>query len=278
MPRPSAEFEAYLAPDETLVASVDGRFVDGDNRSTGTIGVTDRRLLMVGDSDRFETVAHDAVCSIRSDRRRTRTTAGLGYPLLAVGGVVVAVVSLLLAMSLGPSAVAIGLAAAAVGGSVIAEWLRRASLTVDPAAVDVGRAVLRGESSVGRLADVGILTRGEGEGLVIATAIGAQLALVGLVAATGSLVVVPLVLAALLALGFADAAARRARRLVASGAAHREERTIRVDLVNGQTVALAVDTEARLDRALSGVVREPLAADARQLAPTATAGAAGSHD
>lgn len=257
MAAPSEEFDAYLAPDEDVVASVRGRLADSARRSWGAVAVTDRRLLFLSDGDRFLDVGHDAICTIRGHSRSRWTVAGVGYTLLAVVGVAVAALALLPVVARRPGLPVLGLLLVALGGAAAAEGLRRTSLAVNPEAVDVVTRVVLRRAPVGALTDVRYRYRGAGDALVLAAAVVSLLGLVGLVALTGTLAVVPLVTAALVGLAVADAASRQVRRLDADGRRRRRERAICVDLVDGRRLDLTVDPDEHVDRVLGEVVRAP---------------------
>lgn len=279
MPVPPEEFKAYLAPGESVVQWAPGRFVDGAYRSNGVVGVTDRRLVFVADGDRFVDVAPDSVCAIRCTIRSSRTTAGIGYPLLAVVGVLVTVLGLVGVVGIQPTTPVTALALTTVGGAVAAEGLRRSGVSVNGEAIDAVRRAWRGEadSRLRELAGVKPVRRGGGDGLVVATGLVSLFGLVGLVVVTGTLIAVPLALTSLAGFALADVAYRRWERLAARGGSRRQERAISVDLVNGRTVDLRVDAADRVDRALSEVVREPIRREAPGGAMPSTAESAGNQ-
>lgn len=95
-------FRGHLVEDESVQALTSGRLLESGRRGRMTIGLTDRRLLCVGDAGGFVDVGYDYVSSIRSRQRTTvryrpgpepnRTLHLLGglLGLLALVGVVVA--------------------------------------------------------------------------------------------------------------------------------------------------------------------------------------------
>lgn len=265
---PPEEFEAYIAPGETVVEAVPGTIVDGSYRSEGAIGLTDRRLLFVADGDRFLDVAHGCVSSIRSRPRTAHTLAGIGYPLLVAVGAVVAVAGLLGAAAFDPSPLGFGLAATSVAGFVAAEYGRRSGLAIDLDSRAVLGHVRRGAvgTALGALGDAGLRRRGpeagDSDALVLGIGLASLFALVGLVALAGTLLVLPPILVSLVGLVTADYGYRNARRLDVAGGSRRFERDVRIHLVDGRVVGLRVDAADRIDRALCGVARAPGRRDA----------------
>lgn len=261
---PSEEFRDYLAPDESVVSSAHGTVVDGSFRSRGSIGITDRRVLFVTDSDRFLDVTHDAIASIRGRQRTGYTTRGVGYRLAVVTGALIAVAGFVGVLGVQANAETFTFALATVGGAAVAEYGRRSSFDVEwPASDEVLGALTADRTALGEvLADVGFRRSEGADGddawLVFVPVLGAVslVSLIGLVGVTGRLLVVPLVVVALAGLALADYAHRRTRALDAAGNGRRRERAVSIDLVNGRTVTFRVDSTERIDRDLSGVVRE----------------------
>lgn len=281
MPVPSEVFEDYLAPGESLVDGTRGRVVDGGQRAVGAVGVTDRRVLFVGDADRFVEVAHDHVCSIRSDTRTTLTRAGLAYPLVALGAGIVGGLSFLGLVALAPGAFSLLFAALSVGGVVAAEAVRRTNVGVDLDAVAALRRTLSrgGEGSIRDLRDVRLLHRdADNDAFVLGIGLLSLFGLVGLIAATGQLLAVPVALVSIGGIALAEHAYRRTQRLDAGGTSTRRERDVHLHLVDGRTVDLRVDAGDRIDRRLSGALRGTAGGvDAGAASPTGgdIAGAAG---
>lgn len=263
----SNEFRDYLAPDEAVVSSAHGTIVDDSFRSRGSIGITERRVLVVTDSDRFLEVTHDAITSIRSRPRSTFTARGIGSRLAVVVGAAIAIVGFVGVLGVQASAQAFVFALATVGGAVTAEYVRRVGGGGEwPASDEVRGALTTDRGALGGvLADAG-LSRSDGSGIesddrpVYVFVLGAVslVSLLGLVGVTGRLVVVPLVVVALAGVVLSDYAYRRKKAMDATGEGRRHERAVSIHLVDGRTVNLRVDSTERIDRALSGVVREPV--------------------
>lgn len=278
--RPDA-FEEYLAPGESLAYQAPGRMVDGSNRAQGHVGVTDQRLLFVADGNHFLDVAHDSITSIRSTHQSGFTAPGLGYPLIAATGALVTLLGLLAIVGLAPGAVGVALALATVGGGVSAELLRRSDVSVDPRAVASVRRAVKGNVSSRRRELRGLRPFLHGpfegshhyaDGLVLGAALLSLLALVGLVAAAGTLAVVPLVLISLAGFAVADVGFRRSRSLDDEDASRLTALDVQVDLVNGRTVEFRVDPDDRVDRALSAAVRSAGEETERPVARPSTSG------
>ena len=263
----SNEFRDYLAPDEAVVSSAHGTIVDDSFRSRGSIGITERRVLVVTDSDRFLEVTHDAITSIRSRPRSTFTARGIGFRLAVVVGALIGVTAFLGVLFVQASAQAFVFALATVGGAVTAEYVRRVGGEGGwPAPGEVWGALTTDRGALGEvLADAG-LHRSDGSGVghddrpVLVLVLGAVslVSLIGLVGVTGRLVVVPLVVVVLAGLASSDYAYRRTKAMDSTGEGRRHERAVSIHLVDGRTVNLRVDSTERVDRALSGVVREPV--------------------
>ena len=264
---PSNEFRDYLAPDEAVVSSAHGTIVDGSFRSPGSIGITERRVLVVTDSDRFLEVTHDAITSIRSRPRSTFTARGVGFRLAVVVGALIGVAGFLGVLFVQARAQAFVFALATVGGAVTAEYVRRVGGEGErPAPGEVWGALTTDRGDLGDVLDDVGLRRSDGSGIgtddspVFVLVLGAVslVSLFGLVGVTGRLVVVPLVVVALAGLALSDYAYRRKKGMDATGEGRRSERSVSIHLVDGRTVNLRVDSTERIDRALSGVVREPV--------------------
>lgn len=261
----SSPFREYLAPDESVVSGAPGTIVDRSTRSRGSIGITDRRVLMVTDTDRFIDVSHDAISSIRSRPRTTVTATGIGYRLVAVGGAMIAVFGVVSVLAIETSGLAAGLALATVGGTAAAEYVRRTGVDVDWSALDAVWRAYRSDRDalVDELADVDLLQPAgagshDSDLLVLTLGVAALFALVGLVSLTERLLVVLPVLASIAGVGLTDHGHRRWRTLDRTGAGMRHERAVSIHLVDGRTVDFRVDATVRIDRTLSAVVREPV--------------------
>ena len=262
------EFRDYLAPDEAVVSSARGTIVDDSFRSPGTIGITERRVLVVTDAEQFLEVSHDAITSIRSRPKSTFTARGIGFRLVVVVGALIAIAGFVGVLAVQSSAQAFLFALATLGGAVTAEYVRRAGSAGDwPAPDEVWGALTTDRVSlVDVMADAG-LGRSDGSEIgneyspVFVLVLGAVslVSLFGLVGVTGRLVVVPLVVVALAGLALSDYAYRRTKTLDATGEGRRRERALSIHLVDGRTVTFRVDSSERIDSALSGVVREPVA-------------------
>lgn len=257
MSSPSNEFGAYLAEDELLVHGTPGTLIDEERDSEGAIGVTDRRVLFLSDTDRFVDIAHEAVYSIESRSRTRFTYRGVGYRLLAALGGLVAVAAFLGLTAFGSSVSAFVLSSLAVVGAVGAEYVRQGTDGTAPSRPDPDEGH-RDDERFHRLR--AIVSDGGGPA-VLGLGYVALLAVVGLVAVTGSLIVVPLVLTTLGGVALAAVAVRRKRALDTIGGSWHHEREVSLHLVDGRHVRLRVDAAEPIDRELSGVAREPAITD-----------------
>lgn len=253
MSTPSNEFGAYLAEDEFVVHGASGTLIDEGHDSEGAIGVTDRRVLFRSDTGRFVDVSHDAVYSIESRSRTRLTYRGVGCRLLAALGGLIAVAAFLALTAFGSSVSTFLLSSLAVVGAIGAEFVRREREGTGPhgSNPDVGRR------DDGRFHRLRTTVANVGGSAVIGLGYVALLALVGLIAVTGSLVVLPLVLVTLGGVGLADVGLRRKRALDAIGGSRHREREVSLHLADGRHVRLRFDATEPIDRELSGVAREP---------------------
>ena len=127
----SARLRAYLAPEETVEASVTVAEAIDPPIVGGTLGMTDRRLLLITPDGEMVSLRRDAICSIRSRPHVTRTYRGRDHRLLAAAGGLISVLALagLLALPTPPATVAF---VALVLGSLTVlgylSWPVRASL------------------------------------------------------------------------------------------------------------------------------------------------------
>lgn len=261
MSRPTDGFGEYLAPDESVVASADGSVVGDAYPSTGSIGLTDRRVVFVSADGRLLEVATDAICSIRSRPRTMLTRAGLGYRVVALVGTLVAVSAFVGTLVVWTSLLAFLLVLLSVGGVAAAEAVRRSGLDVDRDGIRARLEALRdGDRGVaGTLADGQLLHRPAGErdndSLVLAIGLASPFALLGLVVLTGNPLVVAPVVLLVGGVASADFAYRRARHLDSTGRGSRRLRYVTLHLVDGQRVDLRVRDAERIDRELSAVAR-----------------------
>lgn len=268
------ELEAYLAPDESLLDGVPGAVFDDGYRSTGSVGVTDRRVLFVADDGSYLDVAHDAVTSVRSRPRTAVTPSRAGLGTAAALGAVLAVFAAIGVLVLQSDLLAAGLAsillAVHVGGVAAAERVRRHG--VDRRTLSRLPGTLGGRFDgrhPGRLDDsrsIAQATAGSADGgrelAILGVAVVGLSALVGLIALSGSLLVVPLSMSVLGGVGLTDYGIRRLRDPEAIEGGPRRERDVTIYLVDGRTVNLRVDGAGRFDRDLGALVRRTARRDA----------------
>lgn len=265
---PMNVFQEYLSPEEIVVETGDGAIGEGSSWRDGFVGLTDRRLLFVSDDGEFTNVDYDHVCSIESRTRRTFTERGFRLRLLGAFGGFLAFAAFVTMVVLASSAVGTLLAFVAVGGVVVAESLRRAGVDVDWDAIEerlpgLGRRAVI-ENAVGDRTkaddggDSGIIRQHwESEYvyvhqlLLVSAAVFATIAVGGLVAHTGGLLVMVPAVATIVGIAAVDFAVRRIRRLDSVGGSRRDEREVRIQLVNGRDVSVRFDAAARTDRVLS---------------------------
>ena len=253
--------EAYLASGESLLARTPATLLDDSFHSSGVVGVTDRRVLFVGEDGGFLDVAHEAVGSIRSRPRHGIDYRAMGPALLTLAGGGLAVASFVGVLVLEPSVLGFVLALATVGGVAAAEWVRRAGSVGETRVLRVGRAAVLDRLPASerlRAAIARARTGGDPDLVVLGIVTVALTSMVGLIAASGSLLVIPLVLATLGSAALAERGYRRERR---EGPADGDDtdrptsREVSVHLVDGGVVHLRLEPEGRFERDLSAAVR-----------------------
>lgn len=254
MRAPANEFQEYLAPDESVVEAGTGALLENAYRTDGFVGITDRRVLFVSDEDGFVGISQDGIHSIRSRPGTAATSHGAGYRLVSVAGAVLAVLSFVGVLALGASGLASVLALVTVGGLVSAEYLRRNGVETDWAVLADLEADL-----AARLDDVEFLRTHLDDAqdvdrqqlLILGSGLVALTAFAGLVAATASLLAIPLTLVTLGGIAVMDYAHRNGRDTGGFERNRRTERNVSIHLASGQVVELRVDSPKRIDRALS---------------------------
>lgn len=268
MRTPTSVFGPYLAPEETLMEASEGAITEGETRTEGLIGLTDRRLLFVGGDGEFTEVDYGYVCSIRSRRRRPFTREGLRMRLLAVLGGTFALAAFIGTLALAWSGIGAILAVSAVGGAVVAEAIRRTGIEIDwdavseripwsdrSAAVDLASG--RHRSHAGDREGGIVRQHWETEYvyahqfILLTAAVVAALGIVGLVVHTGGGLVAFFALATLGAIAVTEFAVKKMRQLAVVGASRRDEREVRLELVSGRDVSVRFDETGRIDRVLS---------------------------
>ena len=252
------ELEAYLVPDESVVAGTAGTLLDGSFQSEGVVGVTDRRVLFVADDGRFVDVAHDAVSSIRSRPHRGITYPGVGPAALVILGGGVATAAFVGALALEPGFLGFVLLLATVGGTAAAEQVRRGGgHAVRQVAASTKSALL--DALPGRERLPGPVERAGEDAdpdlLVLGLVSVALTALIGLIATTGGLLVVPHALATVGGLALVEYGYRRERERDTAPSGRPLRREVSVHLVDGRVVRLRIDPDGRFDRDLSAAVR-----------------------
>ena len=233
MGRVEERFRSHLVEDESVRALTSGRLLGAGVRGRAAIGLTDRRLLCVSPTGEFVDVRYDYVCSIRSRNRtrvRYRSEGGPNRTRRLLAGITA--FALLVA----------GVVAATPIGRI--QGLVTAIVAVATVAIAAAVQALRTRSGVGRATDQ--------------IAVGAGvLGLFGLVGvallATG--VSVPLYgLVTLGGLALVRYAASHREELDGLGIDGHRESLLRINTVDGETVAIAVDADSSFDRELGASV------------------------
>lgn len=246
---------AFLADDESvIVAGVPGTLINGTRRSTGAIGVTDRRVLFRSDDGRFVEVAHEAITSLQSRPSIRFTRRGRRCRVLIGVGGLVAGLSLLGVIALDSSVLAVALVGLAVGGAVGSEYVRRHGVPL-PAADRTHRQSSRPMWAPASLRRLAWLTEDRHGSIALGLALLAFLSMIGLVAVIGSLLAVVPTLGTLFGIAVVDHANRRRRILDAIGESRRRQQLISIHLADGRSLHVRVSDADRMDRELSGIVR-----------------------
>lgn len=142
MSRPAERLRECLAADERLTAVHSVRLSEGSAWTDVALGVTDRRMLWLGDDGRFASLAIESISAVRSRPRTTPIYRGIDAPWLFGSGAVAAVLGLLGVAVLAASALEPLLLLATVGGLAGAASLYRVDDATDwPPAAAVATVV-----------------------------------------------------------------------------------------------------------------------------------------
>lgn len=250
------DFSAFLADDESVVVDgIRGTLVDGTRRSTGVIGLTDRRLVFRSDRGRFVEVAHDAVSSIQSQPTAPLTRRGVAYRGLIVLGACLAMAALLSITVIDRSGFGLVLLLVAVGGATGSELARRHRIewSVADAIPERLQQSLGGSSAPS--IDPWLTRVDERDAVVVGLWVVALVAVIGLIGLTRSLVVLVPAIGALGGLAVVDYADRQRRLLDALGRSRHRLQELTIHLASGRSLHFQIDEADRIDHDLSGILR-----------------------
>lgn len=263
----------HLAPEETLLTAGPGRLVEPAYRAGVSIGLTDRRLILLADDGGFVDVGHDAVHAIRSRPRTTLTSGELAARAMVIGGVLVATLAVAGLLVLATSYLVPAFALLGVGSIVAVEYVLRAGIELDGSGIVGATGPLdeRLRRPIGderfRRVETRVATVVDEYPILPAT--GGVLALcgfVGVVVLAGHWGGVALPVLALGGFALVDTDSRRIRDLADRDERRRREREVRIDLVDGRTVTVRIAAEQSIDRDIGRLVRgtatDPIDADA----------------
>jgi hypothetical protein len=218
MSRSADRLREYLAADERLTAAHAVSLSEGSAWTDVALGVTDRRLLWVGDGGSTASIDLEHVTAVKSRHRTRPTVRGDDRQLALVGGGLFAALCSVGAVALSGSALAPVLALVSVAGLVATTHLWRTLDEVEWAPVAGGATV----------------------------AVGAFL---GVVATAASPLVPLFVLAAIGGLAVVDRA-RRGSDTESLEIDYRHEREVSISTADGRTVHVRTDPATTLDRDL----------------------------
>jgi hypothetical protein len=219
MSRSADRLREYLAADERLTAAHAVSLSEGSAWTDVALGVTDRRLLWVGDGGGTASIDLEHVTAVESRHRTRPTVRGDDRQLALVGGGLFAALCSVGAVALSGSALAPVLALVSVAGLVATTHLWRTLDEVEWAPVAGGATV----------------------------AVGAFL---GVVATAASPLVPLFVLAAIGGLALVDRVRRRESDAEGLEIDYRHEREVSISTADGRAVHVRTDPATTLDRDL----------------------------
>lgn len=226
-------FRGHLVEDETVHDLTSGRLLEDASRDGMVVGLTDRRLLCVSNAGEFVDIRYDYICSIQSrqqTRMEYRSRNERDQMMTLLGGclamaTLVAVVLSVLSVGIAEAVLTILLAAATVAVTAGVEYVRKRP--------HVGRASEQVFIGAGVLALVALVVTG-----FVASAVSAPL----------------FVIVTLGGFGVVGYGARHRDTLTGLGLDRHRETVLSINTIDGETVRIAVDATADIDRELSASV------------------------
>jgi uncharacterized membrane protein len=220
MSGPSDRLRDHLAPDERLTAAYSVRLSGTSVWTPPTLGVTDRRLLWVGDGGRAASIDLDYVTGVRSRRRTRPRFRGRDHRLQMGGSGLLAALCLVGVVVLSSNLLVPLLSLVTVGGLAATEYLWRAFDEIQVEAI-------------------------------AGTALVAAASYLGIVVAASSVVAPLLVLLAIGGVALVEYARRRASDFGGIEMEYRHHREVSISTADGRTVHVRCDPSEQIDRELS---------------------------
>ncbi|MXV60768.1 hypothetical protein GS429_01510 [Natronorubrum sp. JWXQ-INN-674] len=228
-------FSSHLVEGESMRDLSSGRLLDDAVRGEAAIGLTDRRLLCVSNLGEFVDVRYDYICSIKS-RQRTqvayRSPDGSNRLLHLLGGLLVVV------------ALGVGVLSFSAAGALEAGVTGLLAIVTVVVAATVES--VRKRPGVGRTHEPVFVGAGV---LALFGLVGASLLVAGVVTSLYALLTLG-------GLGLVGYAHRYRADLDGTGLTSHQETLLTINTIDGETVRIAVDTDADLDHKLSTCVHQ----------------------
>jgi len=246
MTEPSDLFQQYLASDESITSTGSGTLL-GDLTQESSIAVTDRRLLVVPKDSGFVAADLDSIHSVQSQPQTRYTDDGLRYRMLAVGGALLSLVSLLIFLFLSPSIRTFVAALVFVATAVGLLYLRRTDLQLSE--TPLAEVLARLEDSRLQIPE----SHSDNQEQQLLAVLGGFLAVTSIVALaifTRGLSVPVLVVAGVCGLLLSEHATQHIRTLDSVGRSRSQHREVRITLGSGDVIRMRVDSTEQIDRQL----------------------------
>lgn len=260
--RASTAIRRYLTAGESLQHVDAVTQIDGAERPA-SVGVTDERLLVVGEDGGFVGVGLDRVCTVRSDVESSSTVRGTDYRALLAVGYLLGVVGFLGVLASAASPLTPTLALVALGGVFATDHVLREGADFDALVAAIGRhdrdtgladRLERGKRRVNdRVADDDVALGG-----AVGLAVGTFLLMALLEGSPFPPVYTALVVGGA---GLTVYAMRHSDRFDGFELVRRRQRTVRATVDDGSVVAMRTHPNSRLDQELAGSASGPTRPD-----------------
>lgn len=246
MSQPSDQLGEYLGPGESLEGSYAATLATQSERAPVSVGLTDRRLLYVSEEGWFGNVNYDAIATIQSRPRTTRTYCFDDYRLATAVGGLAAVAGFVGTVMVASTLLVPFLLLAGVCGLVTAEYMRRhadditvpgeTSVRERIAEFDLGEALrrFRGDASGG--ADLYQL-------LLLASGLLAIASFVGVIVVTASAAVAGGTALLVAGLGVVDYTSRNRDAFEGFDVVRHRETTVDISTDDDRTFRFRIDAE-----------------------------------
>lgn len=244
----TAAVRRFLAPGESLHVVDPVSYLEDGGRPA-VVGLTDERVLLVGDDGGFVGVGLDRVCAVRSDDRTALDVRGLDYRLPLLAGYLLAVVGLVGVLGTAGNPLSPTLALMALGGALATDHVVREDADFGPAMAvlrryggDTGladRLRRAGRAVDGRIAD--------DVALLAASTVGVG-AFAAIVAVEGGFVTPLYTVLVVVGMGLAVYAFRNSETFGGMELVRRRQRTVTATLEDGTTLTVRTRPESTLAR------------------------------